>query len=77
MARLLEEGQSIKVTAGPFADLVGTLERLDEQERVRVLLDILGGKTPVAASLVVTLVASTGSAPPSDPSLSTREKGLL
>lgn len=43
----LEEGQSIKVTTGPFADLIGTLERLDDNNRVRVLLDILGGKVPV------------------------------
>jgi transcriptional antiterminator RfaH len=35
------------VTAGPFADLIGTLERLDDNDRVRVLLDILGGKVPV------------------------------
>ena len=54
----LHEGQSIRVTAGPFAELVGTLERLDDQGRVRVLLDILGGKTPVL--LARNLVASNG-----------------
>jgi len=43
----LKEGQSVRVTAGPFADLIGTLERLDDNDRVRVLLDILGGKIPV------------------------------
>jgi transcriptional antiterminator RfaH len=43
----LKEGQSVRVTAGPFADLIGTLERLDDNDRVRVLLDILGGKVPV------------------------------
>ena len=37
----------MRVTAGPFAELIGTLERLDDQGRVRVLLDILGGKIPV------------------------------
>lgn len=56
----LEEGQSIRVTAGPFAELMGTLERLDEQGRVRVLLDILGGKIPVLLSQE--LVASTDAA---------------
>ena len=38
---------NIRVTAGPFADLVGTLQSLDDGGRVRVLLDILGGKIPV------------------------------
>jgi transcriptional antiterminator RfaH len=51
----LKEGQSIKVTAGPFADLVGQLERLDENGRVRVLLEMLGSK--VLVTLPETLVA--------------------
>ena len=33
----LKEGQTVKVMAGPFADLVGQLERLDDNGRVRVL----------------------------------------
>jgi transcription elongation factor/antiterminator RfaH len=44
----LKEGQTIRVTAGPFADLVGQLERLDDNGRVRVLLEIMGGKVRVA-----------------------------
>lgn len=44
----LREGQTIKVLAGPFADLVGQLERLDDNGRVRVLLEIFGGKVLVA-----------------------------
>jgi transcription antitermination factor NusG len=44
----LKEGQTIKVMAGPFAELVGELERLDEGGRVRVLLELLGGKVRVA-----------------------------
>ena len=43
----LKEGQTIRVTAGPFADLMGRLERLDDSGRVRVLLDLLGAKVPV------------------------------
>ena len=43
----LKEGENIKVTAGPFADLVGTLQSLDDGGRVRVLLEILGGRIPV------------------------------
>lgn len=44
----LREGQSVKVTAGPFADLIGTLEKLDEKGRVRVLLELMGGTVRVA-----------------------------
>jgi transcription elongation factor/antiterminator RfaH len=44
----LKEGQAVKVMAGPFADLVGQLEGLDDNGRVRVLLEILGGKVRVA-----------------------------
>ena len=40
-------GQSVRVTTGPFAQLVGTLDRLDAGGRVRVLLDIMGGTIPV------------------------------
>jgi transcription elongation factor/antiterminator RfaH len=39
-------GQKLRVVAGPFADLIGTLERLDESGRVRVLLDFMGGRVP-------------------------------
>jgi transcription elongation factor/antiterminator RfaH len=46
----LKEGQSIRVTAGPFAELIGTLDRLDDQGRVRVLLEIMGGTVPVVLS---------------------------
>ena len=41
--RSLTAGQRIRVRAGPFAQAVGTLERLDDKGRVRVLLEIMGG----------------------------------
>ena len=53
----LREGQTIRVTAGPFAELVGKLETLDDQGRVRVLLEIMGGTVPVV--LPETIVAPT------------------
>jgi transcription antitermination factor NusG len=52
---VLREGQSVKVIAGPFANLVGSLEKLDENGRVRVLLELLGATIPVV--LPVHLVA--------------------
>jgi transcriptional antiterminator RfaH len=44
--RDLRKGQSVRVTSGPFANAIGCLERLDASGRVRVLLDIMGGKVP-------------------------------
>ena len=41
-------GDSVRVVSGPLAGLVGTLTALDENQRVRVLLDILGKETLVA-----------------------------
>jgi transcriptional antiterminator RfaH len=38
----------VKVAAGPFADLVGRLERLDDKGRVSVLLRLMGGSVRVA-----------------------------
>lgn len=46
--RGLVAGQSVRILRGPFADFVGTLERLDEGGRVRVLLDMMGTAVPVA-----------------------------
>ena len=47
-SRGLVAGQSVRILLGPFADFVGTLERLDEAGRVRVLLDMMGTAVPVA-----------------------------
>jgi transcriptional antiterminator RfaH len=44
----LATGQSVRILSGPFADFVGTLERLDDAGRVRVLLDMMGTAVPVA-----------------------------
>ena len=43
----LEVGQQVRVVAGPFAQILGTLVRLDGRARARVLLDIMGGESPV------------------------------
>jgi transcription antitermination factor NusG len=42
-------GQRVRMTAGPFAEHIGVLDRLDATGRVRVLLEIMGGLTPVEA----------------------------
>jgi transcription elongation factor/antiterminator RfaH len=43
----LAVGQDVRVLTGPFADLIGQLDRLDDQERVRLLLHIMGTTIPV------------------------------
>ena len=44
----LTTGQAVRIVSGPFANLVGTLDRLDAAGRTRVLLDIMGKAVPVA-----------------------------
>jgi transcription elongation factor/antiterminator RfaH len=45
--RSLKVGATVRLLAGPFAEQLGVLERLDDGGRVRVLLDIMGGAVPV------------------------------
>jgi transcriptional antiterminator RfaH len=40
-------GQSVRVLGGPFADYIGELEQLSGADRVRVLLEVMGGRIPV------------------------------
>ncbi len=42
----LVEGQRVRLLSGPFAEMIGNLERLDPNGRVKVLLDIMGGAVP-------------------------------
>jgi transcription elongation factor/antiterminator RfaH len=43
----LARGQSVRILSGPFADLIGTLDRLDAGGRTRVLLEIMSTAVPV------------------------------
>ena len=43
----LKPGTQVRLAAGPFADQLGILDRLDDSGRVRVLLEIMGGNIPV------------------------------
>jgi transcription elongation factor/antiterminator RfaH len=40
-------GQSVRILSGPFAELIGTLDRLDAGGRTRVLLEIMSTVVPV------------------------------
>ena len=39
----LKEGDSIKFNTGPFADLIAHVESVDENKRIWVLLEVMGG----------------------------------
>lgn len=43
----LHPGQAVRIQSGPFSDFIGELDQLDDGGRIRVLLDIMGGKKPV------------------------------
>jgi transcription elongation factor/antiterminator RfaH len=43
----LVQGQRVRILSGPFADFVGTLERLNEAGRVQVLLRMMGSAVPI------------------------------
>lgn len=51
-------GQNVKLNDGPFTDFVGRLEALDDQGRVRVLLDLMGRGVTVSAK--VELLSAVG-----------------
>jgi transcription elongation factor/antiterminator RfaH len=44
----LTVGEAVRVLTGPFAGLVGELDRMIDSDRVRVLLQIMGGHFPVS-----------------------------
>ena len=48
--RSLREGESVRIVVGPFADLIGKFIGLADQERVYVLLDLLGRKVRATVS---------------------------
>ena len=53
----LAVGASVRLLAGPFAEQLGTLERLDDSGRVRVLLEIMGGTIPVQVARDIVAIA--------------------
>jgi transcription antitermination factor NusG len=43
----LKVGAPVRLAAGPFAEQLAVLDRMDDSGRIRVLLDMLGRKVPV------------------------------
>ncbi len=54
----LRPGQAVRLAAGPFAEQLGTLDRLDGPNAVRVLLDIMGRRVSVSARRDMVLPAA-------------------
>ena len=47
-ANPLEVGMNAEITNGPFAQLIGKIEEIDADQRIWILLDILGTQTRVS-----------------------------
>jgi transcriptional antiterminator RfaH len=45
--RTFRPGEPVRITGGVFADQLGLYEGMADQERVRILLDLLGRKVRV------------------------------
>lgn len=45
--RNLQKGSRVRLIAGPFAEQLGVLDRLDDSGRIHVLLEIMGGTVRV------------------------------
>jgi transcription antitermination factor NusG len=43
-AHNLQPGQKVRLVSGPLAESLGILDRLDDQGRIEVLLEIMGGR---------------------------------
>ena len=48
--KLLTPGDRVRMTTGPFADFVATIESISPDRRVWVLMEIMGGQTRVAVT---------------------------
>jgi len=47
---LLKPGDQVLITKGPFANFAATIENTATDQRIWVLIDIMGGKTRMAVS---------------------------
>jgi len=51
LGRELQQGGPVRLLAGPFADQLATLDRLDDTGRVQVLLHILGRQVAISTKM--------------------------
>jgi transcriptional antiterminator RfaH len=45
----LKEGDQVKLSSGPLASFVATIEKYENDQRIWVLMDLMGRKTKIAA----------------------------
>lgn len=57
-APTLVAGDTVRITDGPFADLIGAVERVEGHARVRILIDLLSGAVPIVANASHVALAS-------------------
>lgn len=48
--KLLQPGDRVRITTGPFAEFVAEVEKIAPDRRVWVLMELMGGQTRVAVS---------------------------
>ncbi|MFY9210027.1 MAG: transcriptional activator RfaH [Aestuariivita sp.] len=48
--KVFSPGDAVRVTSGPFFDLVAEIERISADRRIWLLMDMMGGKTKVSVS---------------------------
>ena len=61
--KFLKLGDQVRLTSGPFADFVGTIESIAPERRVWVLIEIMGGQTRVAVAADQLRMAGTSISP--------------
>ena len=44
-AKSLSEGDSVEMLTGPFANFIATVDTIDPEQRIWVLMDFMGQKT--------------------------------
>jgi len=49
--KLLKSGDEVRITSGPFVDFVATIDNIRPDQRVWVLMEIMGGQTRVAVKV--------------------------
>ena len=54
----IQVGDKVRLMSGPFAGLLGELQRMDGPRRVRVLMDLIGGRIAVNVPKAAILQAS-------------------
>ncbi len=47
----IQAGDKVRISSGPFSQFIATVERVEPERRVWVLLDLLGGERPVEVRL--------------------------